>query len=109
MSQNAGESDHRCKFCGEEDGLSHIAVMGKDADSEAFDYDEERILWLCENHYDKLTESGEYRVRELPEPVEVGHEKREEVDSNVVILVPENENKWFEAPQELELDLQDER
>lgn len=112
MNQD-GDVEDKCTLCGGEDGLTHVGIFQKDAKPDD-ELDPRKILKLCEGHYTKLIENREYRVRELPEiEGEVAHSSREEVseghDDFIVILEPENENKWLKVPDDLELNLKDER
>lgn len=99
--------EQRCKFCGADGGLSLIAVMGQDTEKDRFDMDEDRILWVCDDHYDRLIESDDHYVRELADPIEVDHSDREVEAGKVVILEPGNEEKWLQVPKRLEEDLSD--
>ena len=108
-----GDVTHKCKFCGEDKGSICVGIFNKDAEDDA-EIDPKKVLWLCEDHYEKLIKSKEYRVRELPqEERELGHSSREEIDDNgeqyVTILEPENENKWLKVPDTLETDLKNNR
>lgn len=110
-----GEEARGCMFCDDEQDkdLTHAAIFSKEANAERA-VEPLKRMWLCEDHYDKLVETCEYRVRELPtEAAELGHSSREKIQEQgrdyVVILEPENENKWLKAPDTLETDLTDER
>lgn len=108
-----GEAKRECKFCGESDGATHVAILKKGAEL-SDDSEPKEFLWLCENHFKALSESREYRVRELPEVEgELAHSSREEISEDgedyITILEPENENKWLKVPDTLETELKEER
>lgn len=112
MSQRE-EYTPKCKFCGDAEDLNLTAILTRDAD-DADELDPKKVLWLCDKHYEGLIKSEEYRIRELPRRgVELGHSSREKIsegdDEFVVILEPENENKWLKAPDNLEIDLTETR
>lgn len=113
MSESTGESNHKCKFCGGKEGLTFAVVA--DSDAEIIDFDDDKTLWLCQEHYSKLVKTEEYRVRELPdEDFELGHSTREEIveddgEEYVTILKPNHEEAWLKYPDFLETDLQDEQ
>lgn len=110
MPTQDGEPQNKCKVCGSEDNLTHVAVRGDDEDLS--DVPAKRIIWLCENDYRAIIKSRKYNVRELPEEIEIDHDSHEEIEEFgedfVVILEEGNENKWLKVPDELETDLNDE-
>lgn len=111
MSTQDGEPQNKCKVCGTEKNLTHVAI--RDEDEELADVPDKRIIWLCENDYEAITQSREYSVRELPDDVEIDHDSHEEIEefgeNFVVILEEGNENKWLKVPDDLETDLSEER
>lgn len=112
MTETHGEVDEKCKFCGDDEGITFVVIS--DRDEEELIFDKAKMIWLCEGHYRKLSESPEYRVRELPaEEFELGHSAREEINDDgedyVTILEPENENKWLTVPDNLEEKLKENR
>lgn len=108
-----GDDSQQCKFCDETDELSFVAVSGSDVDA-ADELDPQKKLWLCQKHYKRLIQADEYRIRELPtEGGELGHSSRDEVQEQgtdyVVIVDDGDDDRWFKAPDRLELDLKSER
>lgn len=108
MSSTQGDVNTKCKFCGGDDGLIFVAIIGKGETVE--DVPNGRFLWLCEGHYTALLKSREYEIRELPPRIELGHDSREEAenDDGVTIFEEENENRWLKISKEHETDLRDE-
>lgn len=103
-------SNESCQFCGEIEETTHVAILGEQEETNS-ETGVKKMFWLCEEHFKKLSESNEYRVRETAPEVELGHSTREENEEPsgkyVTILEPDNENKWFRAPEDLETDLRD--
>lgn len=106
MSSEEGELKRKCKYCGEGE-CTFIAVM--DTEAEELKLDRDKFLWLCEKHYKELSKSKEFNLRELPEPDKFKRNKRYEIEDDIVLLQPDNEKEWIQIPEDIEVNLKEER
>lgn len=91
-----------CQFCGEAEDLVYVAIIPTDEENAQIESD--KILQLCEEHYQAIAESDEFRARELPEPVKADgkRNRRFVIEGKVVVLEPENEKAWIEFKKKSE-------